>query len=48
MMPGAAKAMAAALPDFRGATMVEGAGHWVQQEQPDETNAALLAFLASL
>ena len=27
-------------------TVVEGAGHWVQQERPAETNAALLAFLA--
>ena len=48
MMPGAAEAMAAALPDFRGATVVDGAGHWVQQERPAETNAALLSFLASV
>jgi pimeloyl-ACP methyl ester carboxylesterase len=48
MMPGAAEAMAEALPDFRGATMVEGAGHWVQQEKPAETNAALLQFLADV
>ena len=41
MMPGAAEAMAAALPDFRGTTVVEDAGHWVQQEKPAETNAAL-------
>jgi pimeloyl-ACP methyl ester carboxylesterase len=47
MMPGAAAAMAEALPDFRGSTVVDGAGHWVQQEKPAETNAALLAFLAS-
>ena len=26
--------------------VVEGAGHWVQQQRPDEVNAALLAFLA--
>jgi pimeloyl-ACP methyl ester carboxylesterase len=24
---------------------IEGAGHWLQQERPDEVNAALLAFL---
>jgi pimeloyl-ACP methyl ester carboxylesterase len=48
MMPGAADAMAALLPDFRGATVVDGAGHWVQQERPAETNAALLSFLASV
>jgi epoxide hydrolase A/B len=47
MMPGAIEAMAEALPDFRGATVVDGAGHWVQQERPAETNAALIAFLAS-
>ncbi len=45
MAPDAATEMAAALPDFRGATVIEGAGHWVQQERPAETNAALLAFL---
>ena len=48
MMPDAAAAMAAELPDFRGVTSVEGAGHWVQQERPAETNAALLAFLAAV
>jgi pimeloyl-ACP methyl ester carboxylesterase len=45
MMPGAAQTMAEVLPDFRGGTVVEGAGHWVQQERPDETNAAFLSFL---
>jgi epoxide hydrolase A/B len=34
--------------DFRGVTLVPGTGHWVQQERPEETNAALLAFLAGL
>jgi pimeloyl-ACP methyl ester carboxylesterase len=34
--------------DHRGNTFVEGAGHWVQQEAPDEVNAALLTFLSSL
>jgi pimeloyl-ACP methyl ester carboxylesterase len=24
---------------------IEGAGHWVQQERPDEVNQILLAFL---
>lgn len=36
------------LPDFRGATMLDGAGHWTQQERPAEFNDALLAFLRSL
>jgi pimeloyl-ACP methyl ester carboxylesterase len=48
MMPGAIETMAEVMPDFRGATIVEGAGHWVQQEKPAETNAALLDFLANL
>jgi pimeloyl-ACP methyl ester carboxylesterase len=48
MMPGAVEAMAELLPDFRGATVIAGAGHWVQQERPAETNAALLSFLASV
>jgi pimeloyl-ACP methyl ester carboxylesterase len=48
MMPGAIEAMAAVMPDFRGATVVEGAGHWVQQEKPAEVNAALLQFLAGV
>ncbi len=34
--------------DFRGVTIVPGAGHWVQQEAPAEVNAALAAFLAAL
>jgi pimeloyl-ACP methyl ester carboxylesterase len=48
MMPGAAAAMAEAMPDYRGTTLVEDAGHWVQQEKPGETNAALLTFLAAV
>ena len=38
----------AACTDFRGSTIVPGAGHWVHQEKPAEVNAALLAFLSSL
>lgn len=34
--------------DWRGATLIPGAGHWNQQERPGETNAALLAFLKGL
>jgi pimeloyl-ACP methyl ester carboxylesterase len=34
--------------DFRGTTIVSGAGHWVQQEAPDEVNTALDAFVDSL
>ena len=28
--------------------MIDGAGHWIQQERPDEVNAALLEFLNGL
>jgi pimeloyl-ACP methyl ester carboxylesterase len=28
--------------------LIDGAGHWIQQERPQEVNAALLSFLASL
>ena len=28
--------------------MIDGAGHWLQQERPDEVNATLLDFLNGL
>jgi pimeloyl-ACP methyl ester carboxylesterase len=34
--------------DHRGTVLVEGAGHWVQQERPDDVNAALIEFLAGV
>jgi len=48
MFRDADSAMSTELADFRGTTEVPGAGHWVQQERPDEVNAALLGFLSSL
>ena len=36
------------LDDHRGTVIIEGAGHWVQQEKPDEVNAALLEFLKGI
>jgi pimeloyl-ACP methyl ester carboxylesterase len=33
--------------DFRGVHLVDGAGHWVQQEQPERTVRLLLDFLNS-
>jgi pimeloyl-ACP methyl ester carboxylesterase len=42
------RAMTAPLvPDLRADVRVPGVGHWVQQEAPEATTAALLAFLAS-
>jgi pimeloyl-ACP methyl ester carboxylesterase len=37
-----------ACDDFRGVTIVPGVGHWVQQEAPAQTNAALETFLNGL
>ncbi len=34
--------------DFRGATIIDGKGHWVQQEAPEAVNQALLEFLESV
>jgi pimeloyl-ACP methyl ester carboxylesterase len=34
-----------ALTNMRGCHLVEGAGHWVQQEQPEKVSALLLDFL---
>ncbi|HCK84245.1 MAG TPA: alpha/beta hydrolase [Hyphomonadaceae bacterium] len=36
------------LTDFRGAHIVPGAGHWVQQEAPDATTGHLIDWLAQL
>jgi pimeloyl-ACP methyl ester carboxylesterase len=34
--------------DFRGSTLIPSMGHWIQQEAPEETNRALMAFLTGL
>lgn len=34
--------------DLRGSHVIAGAGHWVQQEAPDEVNRVLLDFVQSL
>ena len=33
------------LPNLQQKLIIDGAGHWVQQERPNEVNAALIAFL---
>jgi pimeloyl-ACP methyl ester carboxylesterase len=33
------------LPNLRQKLIIDGAGHWIQQERPDEVNAALIGFL---
>jgi pimeloyl-ACP methyl ester carboxylesterase len=34
--------------DHRGNVLVEGAGHWVQQEKPGEVNEALVSFVRAV
>jgi pimeloyl-ACP methyl ester carboxylesterase len=36
------------LTDHRGSVIIDGAGHWVQQEKPTEVNRALISFLDDL
>ncbi|MEN9507106.1 MAG: hypothetical protein RI958_3032 [Actinomycetota bacterium] len=36
------------LPRLHRSTILEGCGHWTQQERPDEVNAALVDFLRSI
>ena len=44
--PGALQAMQeTACADFTGCDLIEGAGHWVQQERPEAVVEALLGFL---
>jgi pimeloyl-ACP methyl ester carboxylesterase len=36
------------LPGIRGSHIIDGPGHWVQQERPAEVNRLLLDFLRGL
>ncbi|MDP6377177.1 MAG: alpha/beta hydrolase [Pseudomonadales bacterium] len=40
--------MSPVVDDLREVILIPGVGHWVQQEAAEETNTALLGFLASL
>jgi pimeloyl-ACP methyl ester carboxylesterase len=33
------------LPNLKHKLIIEGAGHWIQQERPNEVNAALVGFI---
>lgn len=46
--PGALEAFPHACSDFRGVRLIEGAGHWPQQEQPDAVFSAIMDFLHTL
>ena len=37
--------MKPAVPQLRGVTLIPEVGHWVQQESPAQTNAAIVEFL---
>ena len=43
--PGAFERMPQVCTQWRGAHLIDGAGHWVQQEQPEEVARILLDFL---
>ena len=43
-----AEAMNGWVTDLRAEIVVDGAGHWVQQQAPEQVNAALLEFLRGL
>jgi len=45
---GLTTSMKRVVPDLRGVTLIPNTGHWVQQERPAETNAAMLEFLRSV
>jgi pimeloyl-ACP methyl ester carboxylesterase len=36
------------LPNLRQKLIIDGAGHWIQQERPAEVNAALIGFLKEI
>ena len=48
MDPSGIERMQNLLPNFRGAIMLDDAGHWMQQEAPAAFNEALLGFLQTL
>ncbi|MEO4030342.1 alpha/beta hydrolase [Chromobacterium vaccinii] len=41
-------AMPKLVPDLRDSLVIPSAGHWLQQEAPDQVNAALIEFLRGL
>lgn len=43
--PGALEGISDACEQFRGVKFIDGAGHWPQQEQPEEVVAAISEFL---
>ena len=48
MIPGGYDIAGAFTPNLKKKVIVPGAGHWIQQERPKETNEVLIEFLKSL
>ncbi len=47
-MAGAIKALPRTMPGLTASHVLDGCGHWIQQERPKETNELLTGWLASL
>jgi pimeloyl-ACP methyl ester carboxylesterase len=48
LRPEMANGMQMLVPNLRKTVLIEGSGHWTQQEKPEEVNRAMLEFLADL
>ncbi|KAF2114041.1 Alpha/Beta hydrolase protein [Lophiotrema nucula] len=46
--PGAIESFPTSCTQFKGVKFIDGAGHWPQQEQPEEVAKEILAFVKSL
>ncbi len=43
--PGAVKKMSSIMTKFKGVSLVENAGHWVQQENPEKVSKLILELI---
>ncbi|MFN0094512.1 MAG: alpha/beta fold hydrolase [Dehalococcoidia bacterium] len=48
MNPQAVSDLKKNVPNLRGSIILDGVGHWTQQERPEEVNAAIVGFIKSL
>jgi pimeloyl-ACP methyl ester carboxylesterase len=48
MMAEAVTAQPVNMPNLKATHIVPGAGHWVQQQQPDAVNEMLIGFLRGI
>ncbi len=48
MNPQAVADLKKSVPNLRGQIILDGVGHWTQQERPDEVNAAIIGFIKGL